>query len=147
MLERSETNRSYQRRDQTLSRESLRARWRQGRRLLASQMPLNAHVVDDISPRGDVPSSNRLVGDRNEASRKRAAELPLAGVGYTGPSGEFNRVRRDRLDPRDHAHVWTALQDCTERHRHSRAVASSPLDPSPPLGRARDSKALSREIS
>ena len=76
--------------DQTLSRESATVRRARGRDGLL--VPRSLTEVTRALAFRPVASFREKVpfraGGRNETSRKRATGLPLAGAGFTGPSGE-----------------------------------------------------------
>lgn len=87
------------------------------------------HLGCAHTPRGVAPSHGRVSKETGTRSPGSAPpDIPLREP-TTQDRQASNVVRLDRRDPRDHTHLRTALQDCTQRHRHSRAVASSPLDP------------------
>jgi len=69
-----------------------------------------------------------VLGDWEDVSSERAAECPLAGPGYTGPSSLVTKLHLTDEFLWTTLKFGTALLDDTERARRSRAVAISPLD-------------------
>ena len=118
-----------------------RVRWFPGRAGQAAPgLPNASPVVTSLAvDKRPVASFRRTAVSKEAGTRSPGSAPPNIPLreSTTQDRQVSNVVRHDRRDPRDHTHLWTALQDFTQRHRHSRAVASSPLDPTYPSGRTR----------